>query len=201
MIFVTAQQFYEDIEKQKPTTYLVPNAVCKEIPLLKSFKSDPGKKIFGYVGTISHWFDFDAIHAILGADERNYIVLVGPNEMPEIKHSRLSYRGIVPHGKIPEVIQEFDVCLYTFCKSPLLDTIDPVKIYEYLAQNKPVLAVKSRETEKFGGMLSLYNGIDELKEIAQNYLLIFEFDSFLLRMIYWTTEEFFPMLYMAAYIV
>ncbi len=166
-VFVTAQQFYDDITKQNPRTYLVPNAVSENTPLLRQKKPNPEKKIFGYVGTISHWFDLDAIRAILNADEKNYVVLAGPNELPKIIHPRLSYFGIVPHEKVPELIQSFDVCLYTFRQTSLLDTIDPVKIYEYLAQNKAVLAVKSRETEKFGDLLSLYSNIEDLKLLAQ----------------------------------
>ena len=166
-IFVTAQKFYEDIVKQNPNTHLVQNAVSDEVPLIKGTNNNSGRQIFGYVGTISHWLDFDAILTILNADEKNYVMLVGPIEIPQITHPRITYLGVVPHKKIPELIQEFDVCLYTFQKIPLLDTIDPVKIYEYLAQNKPVLAVKSRETEKFGDRLTLYDNIVELEEIAK----------------------------------
>ena len=56
------------------------------------------------------------------------------------------------------------MCLYNFKKSELLDTINPVKVYEYLAANKPVLAVESMETLKLKQYLMIYN---EKKEIGQ----------------------------------
>ena len=51
-------------------------------------------------------------------------------------------------------------------KGPILDTINPVKIYEYLAVNKPVIAVRSRETEKFKDIILLYDNLRELERMA-----------------------------------
>lgn len=63
------------------------------------------------------------------------------------------------------MIEQFDVCLYNFKRNDLLDTINPVKIYEYLALNKPVLAVKSMETSQFGDRLMLYDKPEDVKKI------------------------------------
>ena len=169
-VFVAAQHFYEEIRPVNSNTFLLPNAVDLGFPVPKEKPRDPQKRVFGYVGTIGHWFDFAAVEAILRADERNYVVLVGPVARMGPEHSRLSYLGTVPHGRIPELIQTFDVCLCPFLRNELLDTINPVKIYEYLAMNKPVLAVKSPETEKFGAIVTRYEKPEELRALAGNDL-------------------------------
>lgn len=120
------------------------------------------KKIFGYIGTISHWYDFHVLEVILNQNPNNEIVLVGDNEMPLFEHPRVHYVGRINKSDVPEAICHFDVCLYNFKQIPLLDTINPVKIYEYLAMNKPVLAVESRETIQFKDKLMLYKSDEEL---------------------------------------
>ena len=82
-----------------------------------------------------------------------------------MKHERVHYIAPVKKEQIPGVIEQFDVCLYNFKRNDLLDTINPVKIYEYLALNKPVLAVRSMETSQFEDQLMLYDDPEDVKAI------------------------------------
>lgn len=170
-IFVSAQVFKDRIEKSGKKAVLVPNAVE-----IQHKKSIPAKKwadhyrIYGYIGMISHWFDMDAIKEILNTDKDNYVVLVGPTEIPQFKHERLEYVGRVPKDEVPNWIAAFDVCLYPFKKNKLLDTINPVKIYEYLAQNKPVLAVKSKEIKAIHPNMALYGNFEQLRLLVRSNL-------------------------------
>lgn len=54
------------------------------------------------------------------------------------------------------MIAGFDVCIYPFKQDDLLDTINPVKIYEYLAVNKPIIAVESAETKPLARQKGVY---------------------------------------------
>ena len=165
-IFVTAKRFYNDIVPIKKRTFLVANAV--DIKQAKAVYPSAthvnGEKIFGYVGMISHWFDLNAILAILDADNKNEIILVGPEEITRLKHPRLHYIGFVPKKEVGRWISKFDVCLYPFKKMKFLDTINPVKIYEYLAANKPILAIDNEETRNFGSLIRRYSNIADLRE-------------------------------------
>lgn len=168
LLFVSAQQFYDEAKEKGFSPILVPNAVdivqSKAEP--PAFESEKGTKIFGYVGMIAHWFDVEAIRTILDASPMNRVVLVGPEEIKRIDDVRIRYVGRVPKEQVGAWIESFDVCLYPFKRSPLLDTINPVKIYEYLAKNKPVIAVKSRETEWFGEKVSRYSTKEELTVLS-----------------------------------
>jgi len=161
-VIVTCQKFYEECSFKNKKTYLIRNGV--PFDFMGKLKNNQKRehKVFGYVGAISHWFDFEVFPIIL-QNEKNEIVLVGDNQLPEYKHPRVHYYGRVAKECIPEIISDFDVCLYNFKINDLLDTINPVKIYEYLAMNKPVLAVKSRETIALEDKLILYSSQEELK--------------------------------------
>ncbi|WP_125116829.1 hypothetical protein [Agathobaculum sp. Marseille-P7918] len=170
-IFVSAQVFKDRIANSGKKAVLIPNAVE-----IQYKKNTPAKKwadqyrIFGYVGMISHWFDMGAIKEILNADINNYVVLVGPTEIPRFEHKRLEYVGRVTKDEVGNWIAAFDVCLYPFKNNEFLDTINPVKIYEYLAQNKPVLAVKSVETEALHPNIALYESSEQLKILLTSNL-------------------------------
>ncbi|WP_337098194.1 hypothetical protein [Paenibacillus sp. YIM B09110] len=135
--------------------------VANEINQIKRRKT----RIFGYVGSIDHWFDFEVIKVILDHDYCNIIVIVGNNNMPKMKHDRVFYYEAVPKSEVPLIIQTFDVCLYNFKKDSFLDSINPVKVYEYLALNKKIISVSSKETNRFSEYVQLYKNDDELKAI------------------------------------
>lgn len=172
-VIVTSEVFYEEIKKRKTEVYLVRNAVPIELFKLKYkklelFLEEKTEIVYGYVGTIGNWFDFEAIRQLLNQDSRNKVIIVGSCYVPKMKHERLIYIPAIPKEAIPSMIESFDVCLYPFKKNEFLDTINPVKIYEYLAMNKPVLSVASRETMQFENVCQLYHNYNELKDKCKN---------------------------------
>ena len=171
LLLVTARAFYDEAAAMGLAPVLVPNAVDAaqaERVWTPALPAESGVRTFGYVGMLAHWFDLDAIRAILDAAPENRVVLVGPEEIDRLEDPRVRYVGPVPKEQVGAWIASFDVCLYPFRPSPLLDTINPVKIYEYLAQNKPVLAVRSRETAAFGELVHTYDGVEKLRVLASS---------------------------------
>lgn len=169
VLFVSARRFYEEAVTMGLHPILLPNAVEKwqaEQVWVPALPHQLGVRIFGYVGMLAHWFDFDAIRAVLDAAPENRVILVGPEEIARMDDPRVTYMGVVPKEQVGAWIASFDVCLYPFQSSPLLDTINPVKIYEYLAQNKPVLAAYSREIEAFGQLVHSYTSLEQLQTFA-----------------------------------
>lgn len=142
----------------------------KESEVSKSiFNNKQNKIIFGYVGTVDHWFDYSAVKTILDSNPLFNIVIVGSDNIPQskINDARVIYYSPVPKEDIGSIINSFDYCLYPFKSDENLDYINPVKIYEYLSLNKKIIAIHSRETELIRG-LTLYKNIEELKEILIN---------------------------------
>jgi teichuronic acid biosynthesis glycosyltransferase TuaH len=168
IIFASSKSLYEMVVNVNKNVYIVNNGLDEKglrldisnyiTEKIASLKKE-GKIVFGYVGTIDHWFDYDAIKTIVDYDKNYYVVLVGKNNMPREKflHEQVKYFNPVDKSEVYSVIKGFDYCLYPFKNDKLLDTINPVKIYEYLGCNKKVIAVVSMETKKFNNYLNLYS--------------------------------------------
>lgn len=169
---ITSKKFKDELEfYDKPILYL-PNGVCANITnTCEDVKNtdDISRRIYGYVGTISEWFDFEAIKKIAGQSTAK-VVLVGPiiGYAPTIEN--VEYVGRVSKEKAMEYIRSFDVCLYPFKKNELLDTINPVKVYEYLSMNKPVIAIDTPEMDVFNSKVMRYSNYNELQELCNKHL-------------------------------
>lgn len=177
LIISTSNYLYNDSKEMNKQSYLVKNAVdvailninidsfvANELMRLKT----EGYYIFGYVGAIDHWFDIEVIKAIAEFDEKFIVCLVGRNNLAYDfeQHAGIKYYEPVPKLEIGAIIDAFDVCLYPFLmNSDRIDTINPVKIYEYLSMNKVILAVESEETKLLMQEgVYLYSSLDTLRE-------------------------------------
>lgn len=174
-IIVTCQKFYKDILSLGKPVELIPNAVSKGFSqnIKKSVVSyAPINNInrIGYIGTIGEWFDYNVIETILEINLTCEIILVGKNFLPKLDNPRLKYIGVKKNEDLPDIIQTFDLCLYNFKSMPLLDTINPVKIYEYLSMNIPVLAIKSMETIVLKDYLLLYEDKDDIISVLNGVI-------------------------------
>lgn len=171
IIFVSSTVFYRELQGKHPYVYHIPNGVGmnkKNIPETnKTFPLPPvPARRFGYIGTIGHWFDQELIRTLAAAMPDCEIALVGPVLIEKIDLPNIHYYGTIPKEDVEKWIQCFDVCLYPFKVSTFLDTIDPVKIYEYLAANKPVIAVESLETKKYGSCIYTYRTTEEFLDLC-----------------------------------
>ena len=165
LVIVSCQKFFEDLSIKRSNVFLIRNGVpngFNKANLVEDFQLNNQDKVFGYIGMVGKWFDFRVIEIILNNSISNKVVIVGDNLMPIIKHPRVQYVSRVPKDELKNYINKFDVCLYNFKIESLLDTINPVKIYEYLSLNKPVIAASSKETEALAQYLMLYKSENEL---------------------------------------
>lgn len=55
-------------------------------------------------------------------------------------HHRLILTGRVPYDEIPALLAAADICLLPFHTVPATEHIVPIKLYEYMAAGKPVIA-------------------------------------------------------------
>jgi glycosyltransferase involved in cell wall biosynthesis len=94
-----------------------------------------------YVGTISKWFDMDTILKFCKQKKDHFVYIVGKcdlelNECPP----NLIFVDKVPHSEVRRYIKSADILLLPFKTNELTDCVDPVKMYEYLSFNKPVIS-------------------------------------------------------------
>jgi glycosyltransferase involved in cell wall biosynthesis len=113
-------------------------------------EASPGSRphpVFGYTGTIHpDRFDVNLVAALAGDFPRGSIVLVGPNHLTRADEEKLArfgnihITGAVPYARIPEVMSEFDVCIVPHVESKFTNSLNPLKLWEYLASGKPVVS-------------------------------------------------------------
>jgi teichuronic acid biosynthesis glycosyltransferase TuaH len=110
-----------------------------------------------YFGTIAEWFDFDLLLQCLAENESVDFHLIGPVLLQRPpQHERLRYHAAVPHQQLSDVVAQFDAYMMPFHASPLIQSVDPVKLYEYLALGKEVVSICYPEIERFGDYVHFY---------------------------------------------
>lgn len=147
----------------KRDSILVPNAgdytffakPGKNIP--RDIKLIP-KPIIGYYGAISHWFDTKLLEIGLISHPDKSFVLIGKIENQEIeklstKYKNLYLLGEKAYSELPEYLKQFDICLIPFLLTPLIKATNPVKIFEYFAQAKPVVSTALPELKIYPSVI------------------------------------------------
>ena len=136
-------------------------------------KKNGGRTVLGYVGTISSWIDFDALVKVVDAFSSVEIHLLGPIEnlgMPFPQYERIIYMGSVRHSDIQSYIVNFDALIMPFQVTDLIQSVDPVKLYEYVFFNKPIVSVSYPEIERFSDFVDFYANHEELISIIDRYV-------------------------------
>jgi len=107
-------------------------------------KSTP---VFGYVGTLhGDRLDLDLIGDLARARPEAQVVLCGPDllTVPERKkllaEANVQLLEQVHYAEVPRIIAGFDVCILPHRCTPFTESLNPIKLWEYLASGKPVAA-------------------------------------------------------------
>ena len=132
-----------------------------------------GRHKIGYIGTVSNWLDRDALLLLVNAFEHLEVHLVGPIEIAKpdrIEHERIFWHGPVPHEEIKHYARAFDALFMPFTINELILSVDPVKFYEYIYFNKPIVSIKYPEIERFGVFVDFYSDHGSLKGIIGRYI-------------------------------
>ncbi len=107
-------------------------------------RTDNVRPVIGYVGAIAAWFDMSLLLEVAQASPQWDFILVGSAAGADIERARgqpnIYFKGELPYSVVPEMVASFDVCLIPFKITPLTLATNPVKIYEYLAAGRPVVA-------------------------------------------------------------
>jgi teichuronic acid biosynthesis glycosyltransferase TuaH len=135
--------------------------------LLGQAVNAPGKRIL-YIGTISEWFDFDLILHSLELVEGVSYILVGPCEITPPTHERLFVLPPVKHADVAKLMAWADALVMPFQLTELIRSVNPVKVYEYIASSKPALVLRYGETEIFDPYVHLYEGAQEFLKLVSN---------------------------------
>lgn len=121
-----------------------------------------------YVGAMADWFDWEAVERLAQARPGVSFVLIGPDATARQRltaRANLHLVGPVPYSRLPGFLWNADVGLIPFDVRGLPDlvnSIHPLKLYEYLACGLPVVATSWTELAALGSPARLATTPDEL---------------------------------------
>jgi glycosyltransferase involved in cell wall biosynthesis len=114
-----------------------------------------------YVGAIGEWFDFALVEELTAALPEVSFLLIGPDKAARRRltaRPNLHLLGKRPHGEVARYMRNADVGLIPFDvggRPDLVNGIDPLKLYEYLACGLPVVATAWEEISRLGSPAAL----------------------------------------------
>lgn len=168
---------------------LVPNGV--DIELFKEYPSDEIKKelgisnnfVVGHVGVFREWIDLEPLFAAVKQLNKNLnikLLMVGggveykknvelANEYDLLKD--VIFTGTVPYAQVPKYISCMDVCVIPFKVDRVSQNSLPLKLFEYMACERPVISAKVEGIiESVGDMILYASNISEyVREITKLY--------------------------------
>lgn len=100
------------------------------------------RRIFGYIGTIGKWFDWDLVIALARAVPNDLVRIIGPvfKLAPETLPANVELLPPCDHEQALAQMTRFDVGLIPFLRNKLTRSVDPIKYYEYRAFGIPVIS-------------------------------------------------------------
>ena len=154
--------------------YIVNNAISQNITTYDEHNNDIElpKNSLVYIGTISEWFDFENTLKALEEYPELHVVLYGPQRMDSIpKHNRLDFRGPTNHSNILAIMNKAKGLFMPFVLNELIESVNPVKLYEYIYSGKPILATRYGESEPFSDYVTLYSNYSEFSAFVREQII------------------------------
>lgn len=154
---------------------LVHNALdARIIPRAPRRRCESGSRVFGYVGTMGAWFDWEWVTNLAAARPTDEIRLIGPLFSPPRKKlpPNITFLPACDHRAALRSMLEFDVGLIPFKATTLTESVDPIKYYEYRGVSLPVLSTyfgEMRTREKEVGVF-VSRSMHELESLSQQAL-------------------------------
>jgi glycosyltransferase involved in cell wall biosynthesis len=123
-------------------------------PMRRSVGIDPHDFVLGFVGILGQeWVDFapvfGAVKGLIGQIPSIKMLIVGNGEGARRNQKlaaeygivdRTLFTGYVPHAQVPRYISCMDVCIVSFTDKVVANHASPIKLFEYMACQRPVIS-------------------------------------------------------------
>ncbi|MDO5569391.1 MAG: glycosyltransferase [bacterium] len=173
-VVVTADNLMEDVKKYRKSKIAFAcngvdinhfqNLNNKEVELNEVMRKalSRKKKIIGYYGALASWFDYELIKYVV-KKTNCIVVLIGIKYDEELekhnidKEKNIYMIGAVNYDELPYYAKEFDVCTIPFLINDITEATSPLKLFEYMALQKPIVTTAMKECKKYESVLIANN--------------------------------------------
>jgi teichuronic acid biosynthesis glycosyltransferase TuaH len=159
----------------KERLHLIPNGVHVEhyrgvldgsAPVARIARDWP-RPVMGYTGTIHpDRIDVTLVRKLANTPGIGSVALVGPNQLQPgdleiLRLPNVYMPGPVSYADIPDVMRAFDVCIVPHRVTPFTESLNPIKLWEYLAAGKPIVSTNIAGFRDFPNLVSIATTPDE----------------------------------------
>ncbi|HEX4053895.1 MAG TPA: hypothetical protein VHX86_06490 [Tepidisphaeraceae bacterium] len=188
--FAVSRQLVEDmIPRARAKVFYCPNAVDdsfiqsprqprpRDLPL--------GRPVIGCVGRMNYSYDWDYIRHLTTAIPDALFCFVGPMiGVNDFDHGRILFQfrstpnilwlGARSHRQLLSYIQHFDVCFNSLRADEFNHRRSPLRLYDYLATDRPILSTAVREAYEQLPHIFIapgpHDAVDMIRQILQGRL-------------------------------
>jgi glycosyltransferase involved in cell wall biosynthesis len=134
------------------------------------------KPALGYTGTLHpDRIDVQLVESLARA-HKGSVVLIGPDHLPVQVVERLKalknlfMPGPVPYAQIPQYMAAFDACIVPHKMTPFTESLNPIKLWEYLAAGLPIVSTDVAGFRDYPELVLLARTADEFIVAASEAL-------------------------------
>ncbi|HHS96951.1 MAG TPA: glycosyltransferase family 1 protein [Chloroflexi bacterium] len=174
LVFAVSESLFQRARTANPNTYRAPNATDLTVvgraaepgPVAPELRHLP-RPIVGYVGQIADKIDYDLLASLVDARPGWSFVFVG-NVWDNHRHQvaalserpNVHFLGPRDFERLPAYLRGFDVCILPHRVTPLTRSMDPIKLYDYLATGKPIVSTPVAGVERFADVVYVADGAE-----------------------------------------
>ena len=159
VIVTTAEGPHAHFQQARGLVQHVPNGVDAAafrgpFPVPAALQAIPRPRL-GYVGVLQDRIDVDLLLDMSNRFPEAQFVMAGPIFGARSYFAALQARpnvhflGPVPYDQVPAFLSHMDVCLLPHKQNALTASMNPLKLYEYLAAGRPVVSTPVPPTDRF----------------------------------------------------
>lgn len=171
-LVITTAQTLSDLIADKRDNIIIRNAAEVEFFSTKETETILNKQdkvTIGYYGAVAEWFDVELFKISAKSLPEYDFILIGnvTTDLGDLSNlSNVKIIGEVPYKNLPAYLNGIDICLIPFKIIELTRCTNPVKVYEYLAAGKPVVATGMPEVELLSDYVHIgYNREEFIEKI------------------------------------
>jgi len=171
LCLATATRLADEARKRRPDVRLCPNAADYDLfaraqnrsaaPIPEELKplTGTGRPIVGYFGALAGWLDYDLIRHVAECRPEWQLLLIGPDHDGTLPREQLAplsnvtWLGARKYQTIPRYLAWFDVAWIPFHVNRITLATSPIKLFEYMAGGKPIVAADLPECRKYSPVL------------------------------------------------
>ena len=170
-VFVSSRTLLEAKRRLNPHTTHSPHGVDVDHFRRASDPNTPrpsaavglARPVIGFFGLIEAWIDLELVERVARHYSTGTVLMIGRIAANVAALERLPnvvFTGPQPYSVLPEWASTFDVAIIPYRQNQQVFNANPLKLREYLATGKPVVAVPTPEISEFSDVVRIGTGQD-----------------------------------------